>query len=144
VATAILRDEPSTLVICRDNGVEEVVSGAHWAFGEGVVNGVRPVVLLDLNEASVRRVEEVLRAAGLRLIADMVVARPRPTIPEPTGLGAVVENARGQTFVRVAHPTDGWMAGRAWQRIGGEINAVRNFDWSDLQPGRVLSEGVST
>lgn len=60
---------------------------------------------------------------------------------EPERLAALVEDTNGVKYVSVAHPIDGWAAGKRWQRIGGPINTVRNFDWSELDVVRVLAEG---
>jgi hypothetical protein len=62
---------------------------------------------------------------------------------EPMGVGAVVADARGHKFVRVADRADGWAHGSQWQRIGGDINAVRNFGWLEIEAVKVLCEGLS-
>ena len=112
---------------------------------------VRPLIMLDLDSADVLKI--VAHLKGCRdcrtsdrwcySVGDAIEAQTRPAIEEPKGLGAVVEDADGHKYVRVADPIDGWMAGRDWQRIGGEINTVRNFGWSNLNPVRVLAEGVT-
>lgn len=136
--------------------------GPHWHTDNGgwVARDehVRPLVVLDEqnsdqveqlaallwphyaeNERARLRKTDIVRAALRSLVEP-----PKPPRPEePTGLGAVVEDARGHKFVRVAVAFDGWMHGKQWQRIGGEINAVRNFGWLDLDVVRVLSEGVT-
>jgi hypothetical protein len=148
VAKATIGDRPDVLVVVRTGAVEEVVSGAYWSRDDAVTD-LRPVVVLDTEFP--QTVIKHLRFAAERYpalttlpgLADQIKAQTRPAIQEPRGLGAVVEDADGHKFVRVADPIDGWMAGRQWQRIGGDINAVRNFGWSDLRPVRVLSEGVS-
>lgn len=65
-------------------------------------------------------------AASLRLLT-----RP-PKPEEPTGLGAVVEDAEGVLWVQFEAVTGYW-----WRNRGG-----RNLRWSDIGAVRVLSEGV--
>lgn len=110
-----------------------------WQWGNGewtalALGPIRPLVVLDLNEQSYRRVIEVLREKGLDQIADMIAEQTRPPKPdEPTGLGAVVEDE-----------------GRRWVHFGNAcwIKTVPNANthmkiWADFTPAvRVLSEGV--
>lgn len=134
--------------------------GERWESQEGShsyafesADWFRPLVVIDPEDRE--QVERLARlwashagefdtTPGRMAAALREFANPTPPIEEPTGLGAVVEDAEGRKFVRVADPVDGWMVGKQWQRIGGEISAVRNFGWSDLRNVvRVLSEGVS-
>lgn len=59
---------------------------------------------------------------------------PTPPKPdEPTGLGAVVESARGKKYVRAG---DGWLPETV-------LGMFRNpIDWDEISAVRVLSEGV--
>lgn len=162
---AIVRDEDNqthhAIVVSAENpgGLHVVVptyAAAHGMdkhqrlyFGDGAV---RSLVAIDLDDMlAVERLVDLYHSQGHGIHANAMRAAlrefvdPKPRIEEPTGLGAVVEDAEGRTFVRVADPIDGWMAGKQWQRIGGEINAVRNFGWADLRDVvRVLSEGVTS
>lgn len=106
------------------------------------VEDARPLVVIDPEDP--QQVERLRRAindetagyVGTRTITDALheFANPTPPKPEePTGLGAVVEDADGVRFVLHGIPEgQGWCdpdgIGRRW----GSINAVR-----------VLSEGVS-
>lgn len=68
-------------------------------------------------------------ADALRYFAD-----PKPPKPdEPTGLGAVVEDAEGGKWVRIVSSA-GW-----WWRSN---RTSRNLRWSAVDAVRVLSEGV--
>jgi hypothetical protein len=83
-------------------------------------DGIREVV----NDFDLRDMQ-----AALREYAD-----PKPPRPEePTGLGAVVEDAEGVRFVRTG--VDGW----EWTQVGtgGPIC------WAYIDAVRVLSEGVA-
>lgn len=160
--------EPGTVASIATEGNSKRVVGIRsdstgpgcpsWQTGHGyvldsAVTDVRPLIVLDepdfYYETAVPELRAAAREGGrsLRLnrildsIADQIQAQtPKPK--EPTGLGAVVENTRGYKYVRVADPIDGWAHGRQWQRIGGDINAVRNFGWEEIDAVRVLSEGV--
>lgn len=79
---------------------------------------------------------EIAARAALRALAD-----PKPA--EPTGLGAVVRDREGATYVRVAVHFDGWAVGEMWRRVGGEVNADKRRAWSDIDVAEVLSEGWS-
>lgn len=67
--------------------------------------------------------------AALREFAD-----PKPRIEEPTGLGAVVEDEDGSLLIRNAPH-----GSRPWVTIHGAT-----FEWADIDPVRVLSEGVTS
>ena len=65
-------------------------------------------------------------------------ANPTPKPDEPTGLGAVVEGAKGQRWIRVE--PDG---GRAkWMLSDAPSNADPRYVWSAVNAVKVLSEGV--
>ena len=60
-------------------------------------------------------------------------ANPKPPKPEePTGLGAVVEDAEGSKWVRIESRTGWW-----WRNPVGQTHR-----WSDIDAVRILSEGV--
>lgn len=79
-------------------------------------------------------------AKVMRLVADQIEAQLVPPKPdEPTGLGAVVEDADGQKWV---HRGRGFMT--AWTRAAETVDDGfgRALPWSDIAAVRVLSEGV--
>lgn len=72
-------------------------------------------------------------------LADEIESQtPAPKPAEPTGLGAVVEDALGTTWVRV-HP-DG---GPAKWHLSGEYAREPWAVWSAIDAVRVLSEGIA-
>ena len=96
------------------------------------VTDVRPLVVLDPEGEGFHVAEMAadLRKRGQAWLADQIEAQTKPPKPaEPTGLGAVVEDASGKRFVRY----DGdwpWLDGTA------------NLQWQHINAVRVLSEGV--
>lgn len=77
-------------------------------------------------------------------LADQIeaVANPRPPKPEePTGLGAVVEDADGTLWFRMSLENQTW-PGEVWQEQYGE--ADRWSKWASIAVVRVLSEGVQS
>lgn len=140
-----------------------VPNGKLWVSdSNGSVRDVRPLVVLDLAAAEkasdtegqslwrLRKVAETGDTDGaaftkdlIATIADQIEAQTRPPQPaEPTGLGAVVEDAKGHKYVRIADPIDGWAKDRDWRRIGGDIAANPYYGYADIDVARVLSEGV--
>ena len=156
--------EPGTVAVATIRGMPNVrvmrvageLSSAEWASAVGTphrlhedwsVTDIHPLVVLDLPERVVPALVEYLRGVGdqkiagdwLDLIADQIEAQTKPPKPaEPTGLGAVVEDA----------------AGKRWTRVEPAANATSRNPWypadCDEQPEeyanidavRVLSEGV--
>jgi hypothetical protein len=102
-------------------------------------------VTLTYTNHEARRVASALRyyisnvdalaedADRLALIATALESATKPPKPaEPTGLGAVVEDAAGQQWVRITNPNQTpWMRGGSFPRQWRHIDAVK-----------VLSEGV--
>ncbi len=130
--------------IMRSNHRGWYTAYGHWA--DSVVADIRPLVVLDLGAIDIPDFLDSLRG-GLggdvaENVADQIEGQTRPPKPaEPTGFGALVEDSNGHKFVRVAHPMDAVFEGRSWQRIGGQLNAVRNFQWADIDVVGILSEG---
>jgi hypothetical protein len=99
----------------------------------------RPVVEIDpedheqverLLEGYLRNSQERAPLARMYHALRSLIAPPRP--PEPEGLGAVVVDEKGLTWVR-RHP-----AGDAW------VNGYGRWDsWDAITAVRVLSEGVT-
>jgi len=104
------------------------------------VADVRPLVVLDVEDRAglLATLHDSLgfmyagqpNARRLQDLIDQISAQIKPPKPaEPTGLGAVVEDASGKRFVRY----DGdwpWLDGTA------------NLQWQHINAVRVLSEGV--
>jgi hypothetical protein len=96
---------------------------------------VDPEGWANANEGTDEEGEAIVRAA-LREFA-----RPTPPKPEePTGLGAVVEDAEGEVWVRLPDPPDAdWNLDKPWR--GGAGFGTRRH-WQIVDAVRVLSEGV--
>ena len=156
--------EPGTVAMIRVKGDDREVIAfrdddstvAGWSLGERrrsavwvdreQVTDVRPLVVLDPEDA--RCVVTYLRLAAqyamnkqaqdnAHRIADQIEQQTRPPKPaEPTGLGAVVEDARGDFWVYTGlrNAKDGET--RLW--FHGSLPA----DYADIAAVKVLSEGI--
>ena len=147
--------KPGTVAVATVRGVPNVriVRGdGHWAIAantddfimdrhsDGLVADVRPLVVLDLDEFDRAEAAECVRghrADDCRVverIADQIEAQTRPPKPpEPQGLGAVVEDAEGERWVRLDSDMYPWFA-----------QGSRDFSaWDHIAAVRVLSEGVT-
>jgi hypothetical protein len=76
-------------------------------------------------------------------LADMMQAALRsliepPRPDEPTGLGAVVEDERGEWWIRDKTTT----TVNHWKRARGEDGGSR-YSWSHIRPVRIVHEGVT-
>ena len=150
--------EPGTVAVATVRGVPNVRlmsvgAGGEWLSGENAagwhehgrrdVTDVRPLVVLDITDP--RRVIADLTAAieatgngtvsrNLRVLRDQIEAQTKPPKPaEPTGLGAVVEDAKGNRWVRA------FSLRLAWTDTLFEED---NREYADIDAVRVLSEGV--
>jgi hypothetical protein len=120
--------------------------GSRHGWYHANVEVIRPLVVIDPEDAE--QVERLASTDALRglggsfdslayNLADALreFANPTPPKPqEPMGLGAVVEDAEGERYVRHAdcnHPE------RPWQALNGSI-----WNYAALDVVRVLSEGV--
>lgn len=84
---------------------------------------------VELDNEQPMTVRELRMRAALREFAD-----PKPPRPEePTGLGAVAEDERGEKWLRFESRNGSW-----WRTRDG-----KNKRWADLDVVRVLSEGWS-
>ena len=136
-----------------------------WTFADGngghssrddVIAAARPLVVLDPENADdMRRLSDALRTVdtsgdlpeepmtfhALKVRAALrELANPTPPKPdEPTGLGAVVESADGDHWIRHCLPTceDG-AACIPWRRVSDCLTAC----YGEIRAVRVLSEGV--
>lgn len=75
------------------------------------------------------------QAHGLRDALRSLITPPKPK--EPTGLGAVVQEAPGAKWVRVARGEYGWV------RTDAMLSVREGRRFADIAAVRVLSEGVS-
>jgi hypothetical protein len=104
---------------------DRLIHGSASHFHESVVTDVRPLVALDPTNYPTLDVAEHFRAHGLPAFADAWAAQTRPPKPaEPTGLGAVVEDAAGYWWVSASHDNR-----RQWYR-----DNVRS-GWRDYADG---------
>ena len=88
----------------------------------------RPVIPVDL-ESLAAETDGAHHIARLVRAAFAPLTPPKP--PEPTGLGAVVEDEKGLTWVR-RHP-----GGEAW------VNGYQRWaTYADITAVRILSEGI--
>ena len=70
-------------------------------------------------------------------LADQIEAQTKPPrIPEPTGLGAVVEDEGGNQWVRMGDGPAPWML------AGASPHNRDTYAWPSLRPTRALSLGV--
>lgn len=140
-----------SLYVSRCN-IECHQDGPHWHHQDGGWDmrdgnpSYRPLVVLDPEDRAAAR-----RLVGL-LVTETRLAMPgtssewddgvqaalrefaNPKPPEPQGLGAVVEDAEGQRYVR--HPAEGTGC-KPWCN---SIGVGRS--WAQVDAVRVLSEGV--
>ena len=100
--------------------VERLAKAHHFAVGFARWDALHPNTRRDLTDA----MKTALRAGA---------EPPKPE--EPTGIGAVVEDARGERWVRNAAGADG----NHWLRVGPPTLWAT---WFDIDVVRVLSEGV--
>jgi len=147
--------EPGTVAVATVRGIEGVrvmrvvgnYSSAQWASADGDgpclhepkdVTDVRPLVVLDLDEADFHWAVKVLREPGIQAIgtririADQIAAQIKPKIEEPKGWGAVVEDDTGHYWTLYAPEAGAWINYSEGKCL-----------WSGLTPVRVVSEGVT-
>lgn len=106
-----------------------------------------PRAIVGLSEGDTQTLDRIFvesTAAALREFAN-----PQPPKPdEPTGLGAVVEDAAGKCwlrdFERGAFPWRPVETSRVNGRHAPNTNAPARASWGDITAVRVLSEGVTS
>lgn len=154
VALATVRGVPGVRVLRAGGpGVSGRKQAPFWLSAEFVagwrthsdylVTDVRPLVVIDPEECGqVERVWLALRDGkalqsrdNLTAALRSLIAPPKP--PEPTGLGAVVEDAEGRLWVRQCRCPRGIAA--EWREGHGSTPAT----YADIDAARVLSEGVT-
>lgn len=138
VAVATVRGLPNVRVmrVAHTGWVSSPETKGPFVHLESEVTDVRPLVVLDLNDeerALLRRVvttDYTFRLGTLQAVkAQTKPAKP----PEPQGLGAVVEDAAGNQWVRAARKS-----GNSWHKPIGTWSRYEHID-----AVRVLSEGVT-
>jgi hypothetical protein len=111
----------------------------------------RPLAVIDYEDREqVERLSSLIEANGGPYFGEMQTAAlqaalrefaaPTAQIEEPTGLGAVVEDAEGEHWVRWALASDDRTS--PW-RHADHIGAPAHRRWDALDVVKVLSEGVS-
>jgi hypothetical protein len=147
--TVAMVETPHGPTVCTMAAPDYHSKSAHWhvasSSGYWLADGLdaRPLVVIDVEPGDLRCVVQNLRTradymrhidapatdALLRGVADQIEAQTRPPKPEePTGLGAVVEDAEGQKWLR---DYDGY-----WRQRG------LTAKWARVGAVRVLGEGV--
>lgn len=158
VAVATVRGVPNVRVIRRATG---------WASGVEIdgtrvfhpdripaVTDVRPLVVLDLGDlagirATLQDAASLMVRGGInrrRLaeLIDQIEQQTRPPKPaEPTGLGAVVEDAEGQKWLRVDW-VNPWSLAKPQERRDGRMLHGSHVTWDRIDAVKVLSEGVQS
>jgi hypothetical protein len=101
-----------------------------WVSDADVI-AVRPLILLDVSAVDTywRDVVRILNRHHFGAVAQQIEEQTTKPLSEPKGVGAVVEVDGGVRFVRIH---DGY-----W------IGEDESQTWDNLNPVRVLSEGVS-
>lgn len=143
-------------VVTERCGRHSLALGPHWHHAVGSWNSLndplscgkyRPLVVIDPEDREqVARLANAITmemyagdsvAAGDVAAALREFANPTPPKPEePTGLGAVVEDAEGLHWVRIQT-----LYSSPWVRRGTVITGGLH-KWSDINAVKVLSEGV--
>ncbi|MEQ7847758.1 hypothetical protein [Nocardioides kribbensis] len=126
------------------------VAGVHL-HGSHDVSDARLLVVIDPEDREqIERLTYLVRGhrVGLGVDEDTIsgalreFASPTPPKPEePTGLGAVVEDADGKKWFRMSLENQTW-PGEVWQEQYD--NADRWSQWQDIAVARVLSKGVAS
>lgn len=148
--TDFVRDADVTeirpLVVLGPEGLDATALGRAVSEAAGL-----QLVVLDLYAANDRIPESEVAQCAIRTLrasdyisdrglADQIEAQTKPPKPaEPTGLGAVVEDADGLRWVRVAD--DGLAF--AWRPVGNRTSYEDNRYWKRVAAVSVLSEGVA-
>ena len=154
VAVATVRGVPNVRVMRTDN---HAATGAEWFSGDLIddyryhnarhLTNVHPLVVIDPDTVPDLRgylpeMSGDYDGDDHRLVAviDQIEAQTRPPKPaEPTGLGAVVEDAEGRRFIRYGASLAPWIG--CADNEGIDPDRPYRY-WSGIDAVRVLSEGV--
>jgi hypothetical protein len=143
IAVATVRGVPNVRVM-RGDGIfknnwysNRPVTGSLTSFSDREVTDIHPLVVLDLEKHSEPAIADLvrqLRRDRWHLVADQIEAQIKPPKPaEPTGLGAVVEDADGNRWVRAFSLRLAWT---------DTLFAENCREYADIDAVKVLSEGV--
>ena len=145
----------AALVFCTEQGWVDAEGDGRALTAEAMTRAARPLVVIDPEKREeVERLADLIAKSGAHrgrlaksaetgALADALreFANPTPPKPpEPTGLGAVVEDAEGLRWLRVFVDVDDLPT---WAEVGNVSNFPAWRRYADLNVVRVLSEGVS-
>lgn len=138
---------------------------AYWAKSEGPVyrhdepGDVRPLLVLDPDDADQMREfadtfytalsgrtrrDSARDADDMRVAVVTMLPKPTPVKPaEPTGLGAVIEDADGRLWLRVDWPKPWCLAAPNEREKFRDVIHGSHLPWDRVNAVRVLSEGVT-
>jgi len=125
--------------VVKANGSNDLWHHPDYANPQSLTaTSVRPLVVID----PAKNPHRAGTAEWADWIEDRYVEQTKPPKPdEPTGLGAVVEDAEGKRWVRLPDPPDAdWNLDKPWR--GGPGFGVRR-NWQIVAAVCVLSEGIS-
>lgn len=120
------------------------------SFSDVHVKGVRPVIVIDPEALDLELIERALvrwanwtslvdEERAIRVLLDAIFPAVTPPKPdEPTGVGAVVEDAEGNRFVRYI----GSDFELPWRMV--TTQSISAESWATISAVRVLSEGVAS
>lgn len=143
IAKATVRGVPDVTVILDGDSdwcSPTRIAGCYF-HGPDDVTDVRPLVVLDLEGFNALALADTFRKMGFGAIARQIEAQTRPAIEEPKGLGAVVEDERGDRWLRVCEH----MGCNSWAPVvsgSAEVEGGKRRYWSSITPVRVLPERV--
>lgn len=124
------------------------ISRASISIADWEVSDARPLAVIDPEDAEqVERLTDGLygghHGGTVRVRAALrEFARPTPSIDEPRGLGAVVEDADGKRFTRVCTKHVFQPEVSEWRCNGAADLERSNVQWSAINAVRILSDGV--
>lgn len=143
---AMYYDDRRVMYVINDDG------DAYWIDSDGDMRRgasdrlVRPLVVIDPEDR--KQVERFIRALDpvsetilpkrIDYFAAALYGFVNPKPDEPVGLGAVVEDAQGNRYVRTE--SDAGMS--MWVRSQAPEATDPRYVWSELPVVRVLSEGI--
>jgi hypothetical protein len=113
-----------------------------------VITSARPALVIDPeSEADVQRLCDAYKSVDhsvgtmwMQAALRSLIEPPKPE--EPTGLGAVVEDAEGNQFVRIARGRWGWVEANGMLSLSSRCQREQpGVEWEDISAVRVLADG---